>query len=62
MTKTHYIVSMLFVALVSASATAIGQSGAAETSREPPKGNCVTSFDYDKLSPQERENLFPESK
>lgn len=57
MKKIPYIVSMLFVALLGASAAIVGQSVAAEA----PKANCVTSFDYSKMSDEQYRTLFPES-
>lgn len=62
MTKIRYAVSMLFVALFSASAVVVGQSVAAEApqSTEVPTAGCVTTLDYDKMTEQERDRLFPD--
>ena len=62
MTTIRYTVSMLFVALLGASAAVVGQSVAADKASEVPLANCVTTFDYDAMSQQERDRLFPESK
>lgn len=54
--NTRYILSMLFVAGVSASAVMVGQSVAAEK----PTTNCVSIIDYERLSQEELDKLIVE--
>ncbi|MFL6621087.1 MAG: hypothetical protein ACJ8NR_00480 [Sulfurifustis sp.] len=54
MKKSTFVVSMLLVALSTAGVMLVGQSYAA-SGAEP--GNCVTTIDYSKLTPQQLQEL-----
>ena len=54
MKKVSFVASMLLVALSTAGAMVAGQSFA-----EPAKSNCVSTYDYSKLTPAQIKELFP---